>query len=261
MNKWTTKPYQCASACSFQDAKKDKFEILITDPVNKVIKSLCSKVKVEWQLLLIGEGDQEGIIITDYYVPKQEVTGSTVKNLDCIDAEAVKNMGIVATLHSHANMNVFFSSVDDESTNNSFIKTHLVVNNKFEFVACNRVDLPCGMVKFNSADVLLEESDVEIKGFDAITVLKGAGTHWNYMGQEAREPLPWFKEEYEYGSYESGDHAGLPIVDMHGAPLKNGSHSVENAEQKKERAFDLHFGSYNKKNRKNKYKMLKGGME
>lgn len=146
-------PEKCTN-CDFQ--KDEKWVIQIQAPVMQVIFGMCDKVVTEWQMLLLGEidTDKRTVYVTDYWVPKQKVTYASVINEDLIDAEVIAEKGIVAGIHSHSNMGVFFSSTDDEFSNMSLIKHHVVVNNKYEFIATSRVDLPCGMVKFMDTAVI-----------------------------------------------------------------------------------------------------------
>lgn len=141
-----------AKDCSFCPGK-DGFNISIDQPVMAAIFGLCETIKDEWQMFLKGSVVDRLVLIDGYYVPKQEVTGASVKNLDVVDQEFIAREHIVATIHSHSSMGVFFSATDDEFTNMSFIKHHIVVNNNHSFVAKSRVDLPCGMVKFMNSTV------------------------------------------------------------------------------------------------------------
>lgn len=169
-NKWSTgeAPKKCEN-CDF--AKDEDYRILIQPQVMSAIFAMCRIVTQEWQMMLIGKCEGSEVVITDYWVPKQTVTYTTVKNEELIDANVIRERGIIATIHSHANMQVFFSQVDDEYTNLSHIKHHLVVNNKHDFVATTRVDLPCGMVKFMKTTV--HTSINELETVDGITNVKG----------------------------------------------------------------------------------------
>lgn len=141
------------TACSFTPSTT-KQQIFVEYEVWRSLMSICSKVKVEWQALLKGRIEPNGeVMITGYYIPKQEVTGASVKNLDIIDDVFIRDNNIVAGVHSHAAMSCFFSTTDVEHTNMSLIKHNIVVNNKSEYKAQTRIDLPCGMVKFIDADV------------------------------------------------------------------------------------------------------------
>jgi hypothetical protein len=166
-NKWNTGDVKKeAHQCSLDTPKKT---IVIAPEVYSAIIKLTKDVEVEWQALLKGVVLEDIVKVTGYYIPKQEVTGASVKNLDCIDDEFVRNNNIVATIHSHSNMGVFFSPTDEQDTNSSIIKHHIVVNNKLEFKAVSKVTLPCGLSKSVDANIEVLFPFVEIEGLDNIT--------------------------------------------------------------------------------------------
>ena len=155
--------------CSWVE-KQDTDKIKITPELYSVVTKLCEKIETEWQMLLSGEQKDGYVLLDGYVIPKQEVTGSTVTNLDCIDKEFIEKHKIMATIHSHSNMGVFFSSVDENETNSSLIDYHIVVNNDLKTVACKKVKLPCGLETFQdtSVSVLREQGDIDIQGMDNI---------------------------------------------------------------------------------------------
>lgn len=169
---WHTgqEPKLCTN-CSFTEDIK-KFEIRIHPDVYGAIFRLLDVIKVEWQLLLTGSVRGQVVYVTGYYVPKQEVTSASVTNQEAIDQEFINQHEIVATIHSHSDMQVFFSGVDERETCASFIKHHVVINNKTQTVAKSRVDLPCGMHKFVDAKVLVMIPTVSapLQGEEKITV-------------------------------------------------------------------------------------------
>lgn len=173
--------------------KDNKQKILMDHGTWRVLMALCSTVKVEWQALLKGTIDDKGVVlINGYYIPKQEVGPASVKNLDIIDDVFIRENGIVAGVHSHANMAVFFSTTDHTDTNMSLIKHNIVVNNKGEYKALSRVELPCGMVKFIEATVFtVGEPDVAIEGADRIVEksygFKGHTDYWAPPLKDDRE--------------------------------------------------------------------------
>lgn len=174
-----------ATECSHCGSRKVSYHV---DPtVWAVVKKLCGEIKVEWQALLSGYEVGNDVFITGYYIPKQEVSGSSVRNLEGIDQEFIEKNMIVAGIHSHSTMGVFFSAVDDEATNMSFIRHNIVVNNNMEYKAKSRVDLPCGMVKFIEASVGISVPlEVEIVGFGKIVEKKWPGN--GHQGAYYREP-------------------------------------------------------------------------
>jgi hypothetical protein len=130
--------------------------------VLKTIRQLCKTFnKDEWQMLLTGKTFQDGadglrIEIDGYYVPKQEVSGATVKNIDEITRAFIAEKRIVAGIHSHVDMGVFFSTTDDETCKSSILH-HLVCNNDMKFVGRSRFNLPCGKAYFKEMDFEFEE--------------------------------------------------------------------------------------------------------
>ena len=173
LNEWSVgKEPEVARACSFCTA--EKATIIISDEVLAAIYQLCEKVEDEWQMLLTGTEDAEKHVVrvTGYYIPKQEITAASVKNLDCIDKARIDELGIVATIHSHSNMDVFFSHTDETKTNKSLIKNHIVWNNKGEYKAIRAVRLPCGMNKFIDATVVRDMPPLpkikKVKGYKKI---------------------------------------------------------------------------------------------
>lgn len=165
-------PKECKD-CSFSEGRRG-YALRIHPDVFGAIFRLCETVKEEWQMLLSGGVQENVVFVNGYYIPKQQVTAASVKNLEAIDKEFIEENSIIATIHSHSDMGVFFSPTDDEFTNMSFIQHHIVVNNKGDFVAKSRIDLPCGMVKFVASKVetliptatpLIGEDKIEVRRF------------------------------------------------------------------------------------------------
>lgn len=156
--------------CSFLP-KDTKQKILVDYEIWKTLMAICSTVKVEWQALLTGTIDEQGVVhVKGYWIPKQEVSASSVKNLDLIDDVVIVEKGIVAGVHSHGTMACFFSQTDMDDTNMSLIKHHIVVNNQALYKAQSRVELPCGMAKFVDAEVFtVGEPEANIVGLTNIS--------------------------------------------------------------------------------------------
>ncbi len=162
-----TKPEdKLASTCSLA---QDECKIILTQELYLMTRKLCSKVKEEWQMLLSGEMQGNDVFLNGYYIPKQEITGASVKNLDCIDKKFIEENKILATIHSHSSMKTFFSSVDMNDTNLQSLHYHIVTNNDGEFTAAHKVVLPCGLFKMVDAKIQLEESTSDITGIENIT--------------------------------------------------------------------------------------------
>jgi proteasome lid subunit RPN8/RPN11 len=190
MNQWQTDDPCIAKECDYDKTQR---VIYITPEIQQVIRHLCDEIKSEWQMLLKGTKVEDGIYCTGYYIPKQEVTAATVKNLDCIDKAFIDEHNIIATLHSHANMSTFFSSEDDSKTNlSSQMEYHIVVNNKGESIAAYRHTLPCGMIKMSDAIVRTQDPTIKVE-------VNGIGNI------KKNTPVVY---EYPYGGYAYGSYQG-----------------------------------------------------
>jgi proteasome lid subunit RPN8/RPN11 len=174
----------CADKCSWAEAQERT--ILFSDEVWEVVKGLCEKVEDEWQMLLIGKIDKDVVNITDYMIPKQRVTAASVINDDAITKEMIDKLGIVATIHSHSSMGVFFSSTDIKDTNMSLIDYHVVVNNKHEVVGAYKTKLPCGMLGMGKLAVkrLTNDAPLVIKGIENISKAVSAVAGWERYNQQ-----------------------------------------------------------------------------
>ena len=161
----TNKKSNCASDCSWVEDKDNKKEVEIYLPlhIQAVISRLCKDIAIEWQMLLVGMIHNGVVDVSSYYIPEQEVSTANVKNLECIDKKFIEENCIIATIHSHGTMGTFFSSVDEEKTNLSLIKYHIVVNNDGDSKAQMQRDLPCGMRSLVDIDIVLEEEEEKVK--------------------------------------------------------------------------------------------------
>lgn len=197
---WNTgdAPQVCTNCSYLPDTKKGVIEIAY--PVWRVLKALCDIKKIEWQALLSGRIEADDVVVIDgYYIPLQEVSSATVKNLDVIDDEFIAHHNIVAGVHSHGDMAVFFSGTDVEHTNMSLIKHNIVINNKRDYKAQSRVELPCGLVKFIESDLFItDEPNVEIIGIENIKKATPIGfldksqqgvTIFRKAGEQDKEPI------------------------------------------------------------------------
>jgi len=164
---------QIAHDCTYV-SDTSSYTIMIPLDIQKVIAYLRAKIVSEWQMLLSGTVDDsiKLVTVTGYYIPKQEVTGATVTNLDIIDGDLIRKLSIVATIHSHSTMQVSFSSTDMDFTNMSQIKHHIVTNNRADYKATSRIVLPCGYETFVDTDIMLEDDekeDISVIGLDNIS--------------------------------------------------------------------------------------------
>ncbi len=123
-------------------------KIIVPYEIWHQIMALTKEIDTEWLGYLGGSLLQDGNWkVVDIKVPKQEVTGGSVKPTDTLQAEGV--------VHSHVDMGCFFSSCDDAYLNENH-GFGIVVNKKEANKAVIRVDLPCGAMSIIEADVVIE---------------------------------------------------------------------------------------------------------
>lgn len=194
-----------ASKCSYIETLPEP-EIVIPLSVYKVIRHLCETIKTEWQMLLTGEVSDDGktVTIDGYYVTDQEVTAATVACQECLSKDELTELRAVATIHSHSNMNVFFSTTDVEHTNLGLLKYHIVVNNDDDYTAVYVSSTPCGMKSSRSAQVVIEYPEteqIEVVGIDKIKKR-------TYV--QPYKTGGWRDDDYGYGGY--GKSKQLPAV-------------------------------------------------
>ena len=155
--------------CSWAEKNLTTKPLVIHPDVMAVARQLCNLIQREWQMLLTGREETGRVWINGYYIPEQETTLGTVSNLECIDQAKIDELGIVATMHSHNNMGVFFSHTDVTDTNCSLIRHHIVVNNSGEMKAVSRLVLPCGLEKFEDVVVAIHTENADrIEGISKI---------------------------------------------------------------------------------------------
>lgn len=118
---------------------------------------LANQLKTEWIAYLKGHPykDQPNTYeITEMYFPKQK--GSAAH---CEADEGEIEEGVIAAVHSHVGMNVFFSGEDEAHFNHN---VELVVNNKGEILATGRTQLECGRWHRGPADIVFLGCDEEV---------------------------------------------------------------------------------------------------
>lgn len=203
---WEVEPVKEADDCSYCDnSMAGKPQFVLTPELLAVIRTLCTTIQREWQILLKGNVTDNGIYCYDYVIPKQETTLATVYNDDDIDTKFVEDNSIVATCHSHNDMAVGFSHTDEVCTNNSMIKNHIVTNNKGDFKAISRIELPCGLNKFVDAIVMSEAPAIEAKDIKGLENIKERTSPITYH-QGSNENITWKrgnKRNHAFG-YDQG---------------------------------------------------------
>ena len=168
MTDWEV-PSKMACNCSYIDKEAEGKEIIIEEHIHKVIREVCEQIEDEWQMFLTGVTNGGETRINGYIIPQQEVTAASVTSNEIVDQDYVDKYRIVANLHSHANMQTFFSATDEIA--NAFIPINIVTNNKNDWIATIHTELPCGMTGQQEIEVTIEIEDGEdlvIEGIDNI---------------------------------------------------------------------------------------------
>jgi len=188
MNEWNTGDTIDIVQLTDMDEVGTGGKIYLSPEVMGVIRKLCEDIKVEWQMLLTGEVKDGNAYGTGYWIPKQRVSAASVHNLELVDAEVIAERKIIAGIHSHADMGVFFSTTDEVYTNQSLIERNIVVNNKYEFTAVTRWNLPNNRVCFLKAQVVCRVDEVDnVEGFENIEVNNVSfTTQYPIVGSENR---------------------------------------------------------------------------
>lgn len=156
---------------------------IITPPiVFQIFKKICEVKKTEWQIFLRGEEINDKYYLDGgYYIPRQGSTYSSVINHECINAQFIKDNKLIAAVHSHADMDVFFSGTDKEMTmNNEKIPVYIVVNNAGKHLAQVIKKMPCGHMAELKADMVLQDQNIDIPDIDKISVVSWHA--WNRKG-------------------------------------------------------------------------------
>ncbi len=111
-------------------------------------------------------------IITDWNIPKQEVTGSSCE----IDpAETGKNH-----MHSHHSMGAFWSGQDDTASRN--LHEYSIVWSTKGYKACRRMKLPCGGWGYKDVELIIpDEPALGMDNIEEVTyVVKAKETKTDY---------------------------------------------------------------------------------
>ena len=112
------------------------------------ISMLTADLDTEWLGYLHAAQTEDGSwLVSDITVPDQEVTGATVKPTATVFSEGV--------VHSHVDMAVFFSGIDDDFLNENH-EFSIVVNKKGESKAVCRLKLPCGSLTLVDAKIQID---------------------------------------------------------------------------------------------------------
>lgn len=183
-------------------------KITLSADVIGAIRTLCRDIRMEWQMFLIGNYVDGGVCINAYHIPEQKVTGASVESLEPITKEIAEEKGIVAIIHSHGNMSVFFSPEDNKTIASTRIPYHIVVNNKEDFIAIKTIYSDSKTVVAAKAQVYIETNYIEVEGIDKIKERNCSGIgvsaviedEYTDYGEYSRKDTPEFRNtmaEYE----------------------------------------------------------------
>jgi hypothetical protein len=148
------------SGCPLMSASKPK--VIIPSSLYNTWIYLAKTFDTEWIAYLKGKRGEDGVYhIESMYFPKQKCTSAHV---EAEDGEVQE--GTIAAVHSHVDMNVFFSTEDDKHMNHEI---ELIINRRGEVASKVRVQLECHRWSRVEADLTLCGDDFEL---GAVTALR-----------------------------------------------------------------------------------------
>jgi len=172
-------------SCSL--CRDQKYEILIPLNLYSLFRKLVKEISTEWLLYLKFEKEETGSLtrfrITDYIVPDQRVTYSSVEVLHAPSGE----LGVI---HAHQfSSSSFFSAIDEEyvNSNNAF---SLVINRNGDLLGGVRIQLPCGNYLFKECEINILYPEIPE------TVIEDIKSHFK----------PQKVESYYYGFKSVSEH-------------------------------------------------------
>jgi len=144
--------FHCAAAASDEISGcpiAHKTEVYMSNKLWYALVELCGQIDSEWIALLFGKVEDGNYHISHLYFPPQTATGTSVD----IPTGIAPKAGVIGALHSHVNMNAFFSQTDKDHSN---WPLEIVLNAKGNYEAIARQQLKCGSWSKPDAKVLLE---------------------------------------------------------------------------------------------------------
>jgi len=120
-------------------------------PLAKVkIDALMEKFpNIEWfAYLLSDDAEKEPHVVSDIFIPKQEVTATSVDNIEC---EEFNNLPVIGAIHSHHGMGTGFSGTDHAFVNQNHNISLVIAKNGVAGQV--RWKAPCGAMKIVDAKV------------------------------------------------------------------------------------------------------------
>ena len=134
-----------------------KQKVLIDLFVKRKINALMKKYpNIEWLAYLLGDKKEDPYHIVDIYIPNQEVTATTVDNIQCPE---FNDLPIIGVIHSHHGMGNGFSGTDHEWINQNHNISLCIA--KSGIAGQVRMTTPCGALKIIEADIRVKYPDDE----------------------------------------------------------------------------------------------------
>jgi hypothetical protein len=144
-------------ASSGRQADSWEVEISTVDQCSKAPSELLAQIEVlakvkidalmdkfpniEWLAYLIGDKNQP-LVVQDLYIPQQDVTGTSVDNIQCPE---FNTLSIIGVIHSHHGMGTGFSGTDHAWINQNHNLSIVVAKNGI--AGQFRWKTPCGSLK------------------------------------------------------------------------------------------------------------------
>lgn len=152
---WNNENQQADDTTECKHIKQATEKIIIKHEVVQKIRFINRKMKtLEWMATLQGNYRKQTYYITDLKIMQQQVTATHVEPT-IQGAQEIAQQDNIGWIHSHNNMQVFFSQDDKDTAHQS--KISIVTNNKLEFKAMIKIRLPCGTTKIKEIPVITQK--------------------------------------------------------------------------------------------------------
>ena len=161
-------------------------------PLAKVkVDFLMDKMEgTEWLAYLLG--DKINFVVTDIWVPEQEVTSTCVDNVDCPE---YNRLSVIGVIHSHHTMGNGFSGTDNDWINQNHVVSLCVSNNGIKGHV--RWKTPCGGLKFVEAKAQLKlETDFNEEKFGKLVESNVKKKTWQHSGNYTAYRQGQYKQYY-----------------------------------------------------------------
>ena len=148
-------------SCVLKDCPlvKSKIPVMFQPEDIRRIKTLLKKYPdKEWLMYLYGDIALSGVTISKMTIPKQEVSGGSVDNIEA------PLSGCIGTIHSHNTMGAFHSGTDQAYIEENH-SVCITVNNKLEFETTVSTMSECKKPMIVKGEVFQTEEPLDLTGF------------------------------------------------------------------------------------------------